>query len=165
MNMPIDAGENCRISLADLIGLALRERADIMSGDFNQAGSYLEECVYWAVKYYAEEHGLPAATISWTIPEPDYEIRTVLFNWPIDGEKHRMFYREQRTFRDLSVEDVGLRPTDTDTHVPPFMILTRSKENPIEGPAFREIFRTRSEAGKALDKARNHNTNGPKDRQ
>ena len=74
---------DCRISLADLVGLALRDKADIMSGDFNQAGSYLEECVYWAVRYYEEEHGLPAGTVSWTIPDPECEIRTVLFNWPI----------------------------------------------------------------------------------
>ena len=30
--------EHARITLADLIGLALRERADLFAGDFNQAG-------------------------------------------------------------------------------------------------------------------------------
>ena len=40
--------EHARITLADLLGLALRERADSVAGDFNQAGGYLEECIYWA---------------------------------------------------------------------------------------------------------------------
>ena len=121
---------------------------------FNQAGSYLEECVYWAAKYDEQENNLTPGTVSWTIPDPECEIRTVLFKWRIDGEKYRMFYREQRTFRDLSVEDFGLRPTDTDTHVPQFLILTKSKQTAVEGAAFREMFRTRSEAGKQKDKDR-----------
>ena len=65
-----------------------------------------------------------------------------------------MFYRDQRNFRDLSVEDVGLRPTDTDTHVPQFLLLTKTKEEATEGPAYRSIFCTRSATGKAHDKAR-----------
>ena len=70
----------CRLSLADLFGLALRDRTDIVSGDFNQVGQYLEECVYWAVRCHEEEHVLPRTTISWAIPDPVCEIRTVLFN-------------------------------------------------------------------------------------
>ena len=121
---------------------------------FNQAGGYIEECIYWAVKYYEHDHGLAPGTVQWALPEPECEIRTILFNWPIDGGQYCMFYRDQRNFRYLSVEDVGLRPTDTDTHVPQFLLLTKTKEESTEGPAFREIFRTRSEAGKAHDKAR-----------
>ena len=74
-----------------------------------------------------------------TIPDPECGIRTVLFNWPIDGEKHRMFYREQRTFRDLSVEDFGIRPTDTDTHVPQLLMLTKTVETAVEGAAYRQF--------------------------
>ena len=32
---------DCRITCADLIGLGLREYADMITGDWNQAGSYL----------------------------------------------------------------------------------------------------------------------------
>ena len=38
--------------LADLICLALRDETDIVTGDFNQAGGYLEEVVFNAVKYH-----------------------------------------------------------------------------------------------------------------
>ena len=144
--------EHARITLADLLGLALRERADFVAGDFNQAGGYLEECVYWAVKFYEQENGLPPGTVQWALPGPDCEIRTVMFNWPIEGEKYRMFYREQRTLRDLSVEDFGLRPTDTDAHVPQFLIVTKSKEEGTTGAAYRSIFHSRSAKGKAQDK-------------
>ena len=50
----------------------------------------------------------------------------------------------------------------TDTHVPQFLLLTKTKEEATEGPAFREIFRTRSAAGKAHDKARKNKNNWAK---
>ena len=37
---------DCRRTIADLVGLCLRDKVDIMAGDFNQAGWYLDECVY-----------------------------------------------------------------------------------------------------------------------
>ena len=37
---------DCRKTLADLTCLALRDKVDIQTGDFNQAGGYLEECVF-----------------------------------------------------------------------------------------------------------------------
>ena len=70
--------KDCRVTLSDLIGLALRDRADIMAGDFNQAGGYLEECIYWAVKYYEHGNGLAPGTVQWALPEPECEIRTVI---------------------------------------------------------------------------------------
>ena len=44
--------DHCRILCADLIGLALREKADIITRDWNQAGGYIEECVCHAVVYH-----------------------------------------------------------------------------------------------------------------
>ena len=78
-------------------------------------------------------NNLPPGTVQWALPGPECEIRTVIFNWPIEGEQYHMWYREQRTFRDLSVQDFGLRATDTDAHVPQFLILTKSKkkEQPV----------------------------------
>ena len=65
-----------------------------------------------------------------------------------------MWYREQRTFRDLSVQDFGLRATDTDAHAPQFLIVTKSKEEGTTGAAYRSIFHSRSAKGKAQDKER-----------
>ena len=36
--------EHCRTTVADFVGLALRDQADMMTGDFNQVGGDLEEC-------------------------------------------------------------------------------------------------------------------------
>ena len=44
-----------RKMLTDLVGLALRDETDIITGDFNQAGGYLEEVVYNAVMYHERE--------------------------------------------------------------------------------------------------------------
>ena len=43
---------DCRKMLADLICLALRDETEIVTGDFNQAGSYIEEIVFNAVMYH-----------------------------------------------------------------------------------------------------------------
>ena len=146
--------EHARITFADLIGLALRDRADFVSGDFNQAGGYLEECVYHAVKFYEFENDLPPGTVQWALPGPECEIRTVIFNWPVEGGQYHMWYREQRTFRDFSVQGFGLRATDTDAHVPQFPLVTKSKEEGTAGAAYRSIFHSRSAQGKAHGKER-----------
>ena len=104
--------------------------------------------------FMKKEHNLPGTSISWTIPQPVCAIRTVLFNWPIDGVKHRMFYKEQMSFMDLTVEDFGLNANDQDTHVPQFLMLTKSPVTAAEGSEYRQIFRTRSDEGKEKDKAR-----------
>ena len=145
---------DCRRTLASLVSLCLRDKIDIMAGDFNQAGWYLEECVYWAVKAYEEENNLPRFTIQWTIPDPECEIRCVLFNWPVDNLQMRMWYKEQFNFEDMTVEDFGLRATDKDTHVPQFLLLTKSPITETEGPKYKEIFRRRSDEGKQKDKDR-----------
>ena len=80
-------------------------------------------------------------TISWTVLGPESEIRTVLFNWPVEGVPHRMFYKEQFNFRDLVAADFGLKEGDTDTHSPQFLLLTKTTETATSGAAFRAIFR------------------------
>ena len=45
---------HCRITVSDLFGLALRDRVDIISGDWNQSGHYLGERMYNAVKFYEQ---------------------------------------------------------------------------------------------------------------
>ena len=42
--------EHGRKTVADMIGLALRDEVDIITGDWNQAGWYLEETTYWEVR-------------------------------------------------------------------------------------------------------------------
>ena len=48
-----------------------------MTGDWNQAGGYLEECVYYAVKYHEMTYHLELGTIVWKIIGETCEIRTV----------------------------------------------------------------------------------------
>ena len=61
----------------------------------------------------------------WNIPGKTCEIRTIFFNWPVDGVGLDMCVKEQTNFRDLSVEDFGLKPTDTDAHVPQFFMVSK----------------------------------------
>ena len=69
--------------MAGFIGLALRDKADFVSGDFIQAGGYLEECVYHAVKFYEFVLDLTLGSVQWDLPGPVCEIRTVICNWPL----------------------------------------------------------------------------------
>ena len=73
-----------------------------------------------------------------------------------------MWYREQRTFRDLSVQDFGLRATDTDAHVPQLLIVTKSKEEGTTASSRRSICHARSEQGKARDKERKNRNRAAK---
>ena len=60
--------EHCRTTVADVIGLALRDMADIISGDWNQAGYYHSECAYHAAKYFENETGRAPGSVKWAIP-------------------------------------------------------------------------------------------------
>ena len=125
-----------RITVADLIGLGLRDKVDIMTGDWNQAGWYLEECTYWTVRYYEQKHGLTPGSVKWAIPGATFEIRTIFFNWSREGTDFDMFVNDMANFRNLANEDYGLRPNDCDTHLPQFFMVrkhirhtTRSKHH------------------------------------
>ena len=111
---------DCRKLLADLLGLALRDEVDIITGDWNQAGDYLEECMFNAVKYHEKENEMEEGTIQWKIPGIKCEIRTIFINWPMDGVQCDMLVKEHTMFRDLCITDFGLNPTDQDSHVPQF---------------------------------------------
>ena len=70
-----------RTTVADLVGLALRDKVDIVTGDWNQAGWYLEESTYWSVRAYEQRLGLEPGTVQWAIPGETFEIRTIFFKW------------------------------------------------------------------------------------
>ena len=44
--------EECRFTCGDLITLGLRDHTDNITGNWNQASNYLEECCYYAVRTY-----------------------------------------------------------------------------------------------------------------
>ena len=112
--------EYCRLTCVDLITLCLRDQKDFITGDWNQAGGYLEECCFYAVRTYEWRNNLPQGSIPWKIPGKKCEIRTIFFNWPINGKEYYMAVKELTRFAQYSTEDFGLRPTDTDAHVPQF---------------------------------------------
>ena len=111
---------DCRLTCADLITLCLRDRKDFITGDWNQAGNYLEECCFHAVRTYEWRNNVPYGTIPWRIPGKKCEIRTIFFNWPVNGKEYYMAVKEMTRFSKYSTEDFGLNPTDTDAHVPQF---------------------------------------------
>ena len=51
--------EDCRFTVGDLITLALRDHIDIITGDWNQASEYLEECCFCAVRTYELHNNMP----------------------------------------------------------------------------------------------------------
>ena len=59
--------------------LGLRDKVDIMTGDWNQSGGYLEACCFYAVQLYEERNKLEAGSIAWQIPCKVCEIRTIFF--------------------------------------------------------------------------------------
>ena len=93
---------DCRTTCGGLIMLGLRDRVDIITGDFNQAGGYLEECCFYAVQLYEERNNMPAGTIAWQIPGKTCEIRTIFFNWPVKGVEHRMCVKEMTNSQGLA---------------------------------------------------------------
>ena len=75
-----------------------------------------------------------------------------------------MLVKEQTTFKELCVEDFGLRPTDQDSHVPQFFMVTTipkesaaaaSEESGLASGSYTTSTRrlhTQSEEGKAKSK-------------
>ena len=75
--------EHCRTTVDDISGLVLRGQVDIVTGDWNQAGGYLEECTYHVVKFYETERSLTLGTVSWCILGETCDIRTVFSIGPL----------------------------------------------------------------------------------
>ena len=65
--------------LADFFMMMLRDKVDIVSGDFNQGAHVLGEVVKHCCQFYQLNHDVK---VDWRMPEPHKEIRTVIFNWP-----------------------------------------------------------------------------------
>ena len=128
--------EHGRETAADIITLALREKCDAVSGDWNQAGGYLEEVVGECVRLYERQNNLAPNTVIWQIPGDPIEIRTVFFNWPINGITYIMDVKEQTICRELSQQYFGLEETDGDAHVPQFYMVSKTipKVKPTTAP-------------------------------
>ena len=97
--------EDCRYTCGDLITLGLRDRTDIITGNWNQASNYLEECCYYAVRTYESNNNMSPGTIAWFISDPICENRTIFFNWPVKGRPYHMAIKEITTFINHSTED------------------------------------------------------------
>ena len=68
----------CRITVTERLGLAHRDHSYIITGNVNQAGGYLEECMAHAVKKIEWGNGWEPGTVQWGIPGVPCEIRTIL---------------------------------------------------------------------------------------
>ena len=141
--------EGIRQTLADFFSLMIRDRVDVVTGDFNQAHHFIGE----VLENLARLHPFP---ISWALPGPTEEIRTIMFNWPViednsletEPVQKEMWVREVTTFDRFDVEDVGLRATDTDSHCPSLFIIRKSSY------ASHADRHSRSAAGKEKDRER-----------
>ena len=167
--------EHGRKTVADMIGLALRDEVDIVTGDWNQAGWYLEETTYWEVRLYEKSKGLTPGTVQWAIPGPTYEIRTIFFNWPKNGMVYDMFVKDMSKFRHCINEDFGLRAQDGDAHLPQFFMIRKHEKfsNRSKAPSLANIpphlrpqstraFHTRTTTGQAADTLRYRNKRAAK---
>ena len=95
---------DCRYTCADLITLALRDRQDFITGDWNQAGKYLEECCDHAVRTFEARNNMPYGSIPWPIPGKTCEIRTIFFNWPVNNKEYNMAVKEMTRFQNTALK-------------------------------------------------------------
>ena len=77
----------------------------------------------------------------------------MIFNWNIGNVHCDMFVKEHRHFKELSVEDYGFNPTDSDARIPQLLCITKTEKTGTEGPTH-VAFHARSERGKAHDAQR-----------
>ena len=68
-----------RQTLADFLFLMMRDKVDIITGDFNQGAYVLGEVMTRVVAFYQSEHN---TIVNWSMPTPHKEIRTIVINWP-----------------------------------------------------------------------------------
>ena len=91
----------------------LRDKVDIITGDFNQGAYVLGEVMSEVVNFYYRNYG---KVVEWYMPPPHEEIRTIIINWPtypnptLTGRQVmlRLFFKEQSHFESHDVEDYGL---------------------------------------------------------
>ena len=142
-----------RQTLADFLSLMMRDKVDIITGDFNQGAYVLGEVMTRVMAFYESEHSIK---VNWFMPKPYEEIRTIIISWPaysdasLTGPKKSlsMMVKPLTTFEKFNAEDFGLRPNDHDAHCPSFCIIRKSR---IISHA---DLHQRSEAGKKRDAER-----------
>ena len=66
-------------TLVDFLCLMMRDKVDIITGDFNQGAYVLGEAMAQAVTLYQSEHN---TIVNWSMPKPHEEIRTIIIKWP-----------------------------------------------------------------------------------
>ena len=116
--------------LADFLLLMLRDKVDIITGDFNQGAYVLGEVMSEVVSFYYRNNG---KVIEWYMPPPHEEIRTIIINWPtftnptLQGRqvKLRIFIKAESHFESHEVEAYGLKTSDTDAHTPSFYLIRK----------------------------------------
>ena len=117
-------------SLDDFLLLMLRDKVDIITGDFNQGAYVLGEVMSEVVSFYFRDMN---EVLEWHMPPPHEEIRTIIINWPtfpnstLTGRPVmlKLSIKQQSHFESHNVEDYGLKVSDTDSHTPSFYMIRK----------------------------------------
>ena len=123
--------EGLRASLTDFFMLMMRDRVDVVTGDFNQSHGVLGEILTETVKMFESAHG---QKVHWRIPGQETEIRSIMFNWPVHTdceflgpeEQLEMQIKDTKKFDEYDAVDFGLKYTDADSHNPSLFIIRKS---------------------------------------
>ena len=105
------------------------------------------------VHFYESERD---TIVNWSMAEPSKEIRTIFINWPaynlasLTGEMENlsMIVKPIKKFEKYDVEDFGLKATDTDSHIPGFYIIRKTRT------LSHADYHSRSEAGRRREAER-----------
>ena len=116
-----DNRHDVMITIADYIGLCLRDQVDIISGNWNLATEYLTECVWHVVDVYEHEKHMPPGAVKWTITDQNSEYRTIIFN---NWSGRHMWTKEQMHFNPLFAEDTQLRSPEDVIYSPQSFFMT-----------------------------------------
>ena len=141
--------EGIRQTLADFFSLMIRDKVDVVTGDFNQAHHHIGE----VLMNLRKKSKIP---FYWSQPGATEEIRTIMFNWPVHQDvnfrespvQQEMWVREVTRFDAFDVTDFGLGENDHDTHCPSLFIIRKSPK------ISHSDLHSRSDAGKQKDKER-----------
>ena len=125
--------EDCRQTLANFFLLMLRDKVDVVSGDFNQSYHFIGEVLTEVVKIYEKKE---KTHVIWAMPGQIDEIRTIMFNWPTETdptfsgqtEMFEMMVKDVKKLSGFTVEQFGLKSTDQDSHIPSLFIVRKSRK-------------------------------------
>ena len=140
-----------RQTLCDYFGLTLRDRVDVITGDWNEAYRYIGEALTHAVKLHERQTG---ESLQWILTPSTGEIRSIIVNWPTHTmssfkgpmEHLEMTIKPIDRWSQYSASDFGLRERDSDSHTPYLYLLRKAAA--VGRRADRHV---RSEAGKQKD--------------